>query len=293
MSLYSRIVKRLKKHTFTHDDWFKTICNSYSNPPVFYNGLELPGFPPDQIQINTTGQTGINTLKEAFIFYQDCAVNFKRFGNPIQKNKFLLDFGVGWGRITRFFLRELPLKNIFGIDVMEDFIKICNQTFRSNNFYVTTPFPPTQLPSEKFNFIIGYSVFSHLSESACSSWMCEFNRILAPGGMVALTTRGRHFFDYCESLKGKDHKGYLGALSNLFDDFSDARIRYDQGEFVHSNINGVAGGGAMNSDFYGESFIPEKYAKTAYEKSFLLLNYLFNPTRQTHPIMFFKKSRNN
>jgi hypothetical protein len=119
--------------------------------------------------------------------------------------------------------------------------------------------------------------------------MREFNRILTPGGMVALTTRGRPFFDYCESLKDNGHTGYLEALSMLFDDFSEARNRYDRGEFVHSNREGVNGGGAMTADFYGETFIPEKYARSAYADLFVLEKFLFNPSRQTHPIMFFRK----
>jgi len=285
----ANLLKRMREFMLTQDEWFKAICESYTNPPVFHNGLELPGFPSDQIQANTTGQAGINTLKEAFVFYQDCIENFKSLGTPIQPENTLLDFGVGWGRISRFFLREVPLDNIYGLDVMDDFVTICKQTFRNDNFQVTTPFPPTQIPDEKFNFIVGYSVFSHLSENACSSWMREFSRLLAPGGIVALTTRGRTFFDYCESLKGKGQTGYSGALSKMFDDFSDARKRYDQGEFVHSNQEGVNGGGAMTADFYGETFIPEQYAKSAYSEQFVLEKFLFDPARQSHPIMFFRK----
>jgi hypothetical protein len=63
----------------------------------------------------------------------------------------LLDFGAGWRRLTRFFLRELPVENFYGIDVTEEFIQICRRTFRNENFHVTTPFPPTQISPEKFN----------------------------------------------------------------------------------------------------------------------------------------------
>lgn len=282
------IFRRLMDRSLTQDEWFKTVCDSYANPPVHYKGQKLPGFPSDQIQINTTGQAGPDTLKEAFIFYQDCIGNFS-LERPVNKNDLLLDFGVGWGRISRFFLHELPLENIYGLDVMEDFVNICKETFRTENFQVTTPFPPTNIPDEKFNYIVGYSVFSHLSEEACASWMSEFNRILAPGGMVALTTRGRPFFDYCESLKGKGHTGYQDALSKIFENFDDARMKYDQGKFVHSNIDDVGGGGAMTTDFYGESFIPESYAKSAYSDLFVLEKFLYDPVRQTHPIMFFRK----
>ena len=50
---------------FSDDDWFATVCESYLNPPVVVNGKELPAFPSNQIQANTTGQSGVDTLKEA------------------------------------------------------------------------------------------------------------------------------------------------------------------------------------------------------------------------------------
>jgi SAM-dependent methyltransferase len=290
LSLKSIISKlRLEKDDVGQDDWFNMVCESYKSPPVTYRGMELPGFPPDSIQINTTGQAGKDTLGEAFVFYQDCAETFAALGKPISKNDKLLDFGVGWGRIARFFLRELPLENIYGVDVMGDFVDICKKTFRSNNFYVTTPFPPTVLPDGAFDFVVGYSVFSHLSEKACGEWMREFHRVTKPGALVALTTRGRPFFDYCASLRGKGHEGYLDALSRMFDNVDEARARYDRGEFVHSNAKGVTGGGAMTSEFYGETFVPEQYARKGYADMFILERFLFDPTRQTHPIMFFRR----
>ena len=271
------------------DAWFNKICESYLKPSVFHRGRKLPSFPSDIMQVNTTGQSGINTLKEAFVFYKDCIETFNQLGVSINSEHNLLDFGVGWGRIARFFLRELPLDNVYGIDVMDDFIQICKDTFQSNNFYVCKPFPPTLIPDGKMNFVVGYSVFSHLSEEACLRWMCEFHRILSDGGIVALTTRGRWFFDFCENLRGKVDSGYQYALSKMFDDFAATRVAYDNGKFIHSNRHGVTGGGAMTSEFYGESFIPEAYAKTAYSEFFNLEKFLVDPSNQSHPIMFFRK----
>lgn len=289
MKLLRKFIKGLRERKLKKDEWFEAVSSSYLKPSITLDGKTLPKFPSDQIQINTTGQAGVGTLKEAFVFYQDCVENFKALGLAIESHHQLLDFGVGWGRIARFFLKELPLENIHGLDVMEEFVSICRETFGSNNFHLTTPFPPTTIPDGKFNFIVGYSVFSHLSEDACARWMNEFHRILAPGGMIALTTRGRPFFDYCESLKGKGHSGYLQALSTMFDDFGEARSRYDRGEFVHSNKKGVNGGGTMTAEFYGETFIPEGYARTAYARQFTLERFVFDPTRQTHPILFFRR----
>ncbi|MEP0201385.1 MAG: class I SAM-dependent methyltransferase [Halioglobus sp.] len=271
------------------DKWFSKVCESYKNPPQFHDGEELPGFPSDELQANTTGQSGVETLREAFIFYQDCARTLDEIGSPLGREQRMLDFGVGWGRIARFFLQDIPKKGIYGLDVTSDFVKVCRDTFGNENFQKCAPFPPTSLQNDQFNLITGYSVFSHLSEAACNSWMEEFYRILAPRGIVAVTTRGRPFFDYCESLRGKGLEGYQGALSRMFSDFDDARARYDSGQFVHSNSHGITGGGDMDGSFYGESFIPEEYAKAAYEHKFELVKFLYEPPRQTHPILFFRK----
>lgn len=272
------------------DPWFKKICDSYRHPPVMHNGEPLPGFPPDELQANTTGQAGIDTLREAFVFYEDCATVFDEAAAGLQDHHTLLDFGVGWGRIARFFLKNIPKRQIYGIDVTPQFVELCRKTFGNDNFYVCQPFPPTAFEDNQFDYIVGYSVFSHLSEQACGQWMREFHRILKPGGMLALTTRGRPFFDFCERLKGQGYSGYLDALSKMFTDFGEARRRYDDGEFVHSNAPGVNGGGSMNASFYGETFIPEDYARKAYAPSMLLKRFLFEPPRQTHPIMFFRKA---
>ncbi len=274
----------------TEDAWFNKIVESYTSPPVYVDGQLLPAFPPDILQINTTGQAGAATLREAHVFYEDCKRTFARLGRPLESTSRLLDFGIGWGRIARFFLREIPLANIHGIDVTPEFVAVCKETFRSDNFQVTPAFPPCGLPDGTFDFVVGYSVFSHLSGPACHAWMKEFHRITRPGAIVALTTRGRPFFDYCESLKGKGHGGYADALANMFADFGEARARYDRGELVHSNAYGVTGGGAMTAEFYGETFIPERYARTAFAEHFALAEFLYDPVRQSHPIMFFRRT---
>jgi len=287
------------------DEWYNLISQSYLAPPVIYKEKVLPGFPSDTIQENTTGQFGVATLKEAFIFYKDVIANCEALGTPIMENNKILDSGVGWGRIARFFLRELALDNIYGVDVMPEFVEICQETFQSNNFSSCQSHPPTSFPNSHFNFIVGYSVFSHLSEDACLAWMKEFSRILEPGGIVALTTRGRPFFDFCESQKKTKEgfyltlkklfnknkpSGYLEALGMLFEDFDAARKKYDRGGFVHSNIEGVDGGGSLNKTFYGETFISEVYARNSYAPFLELKKFMFDPSYQSHPIMFFQKN---
>jgi SAM-dependent methyltransferase len=198
----------------------------------------------------------------------------------------LLDFGTGWGRIARCFLRDFHARNIVGVDVDPELIAICQKTFPGPRFLTSRPAPPLELPGASVDFIVGYSVFSHLSEVACKAWVQEFARILKPGGMAALTTRGRWFFDYASSLGGQPGGSYAEALSRMFPDFEAAKARYDRGEFVHSNVHGVTGGGVLDANFYGETFIPARYAKEAYEDHLKLVEFLEG---EGHPILLFER----
>ncbi len=270
-------------------EWFEMVCNSIKDENLALSGVPLPGFPEREIQINTTGQSGRETLCEAFIFYDDCLKVFRNSAAFKRDDKKLLDFGVGWGRILRFFMKDFLPVNLYGVDINEELLSLCKKTFKWGTFIKSRAFPPLDLPDKSVDFIVGYSVFSHLSEEACLNWVKEFSRILRPGGTVGLTTRGRWFLDYCKSLKNKEVDGYAKSLSNMFDDFDQAKQKYDNGEFLHSNSEGVSGGGPLNSSFYGETFIPEKYAKMTYSDYFTVLDFVFKHGRSTHPIMFLQK----
>lgn len=259
--------------TETEHDWFETICRSAEHPPVFYRNMRLPGFPPEAVQVRTTGRSGRGALGETYRFYHLCDETFIERGVALGSSSRVLDFACGWGRITRFFLRDVPLDRLYGLDVMEEFIDLCENTFANGNFKVCNPWPPCGLETGFLTHIVGYSIFSHLSELACERWMEEFHRLLAPGGMLVLTTRSREFLDYCQSLRESGAVAYGGALGRMFPDFDTPRSAYDAGQFVHANPLELSGGGKMNSSFYGESFIPESYAARAWADRFKLLEY--------------------
>jgi len=281
-------IKYMNLNKHCKGDWYELVCSSLTENGLKYNNYPLPGFPDDEIQIRTTGRAGAPTLCEAYLFYEDCINKFKESSNFAKPERTLMDFGAGWGRILRFFIKEIPPQQLYGVEINPELLEICRSTFEYSEFIKSDSFPPINIESESFDFIVGYSVFSHLSEDACLAWVEEFYRLLRPGGMLALTTRGRWFLDYCEDLKTAD--GYPSALNKMFANFDDARNKYDRGEFVHSNADGVSGSGPLNSNFYGETFIPEAYAKKVYSKYFEVLPFEFTPGRTTHPIMFFRKA---
>jgi hypothetical protein len=72
----------------------------------------------------------------------------------------------------------------------------------------------------------------------------------------------------------------------MFTDFSDAKARYDRGEFVYSNAPGVTGGGVLENGPYGEAFIPERFARETLGAILPLFEF---HTGEGHPILFFQK----
>ena len=264
--------------------WQDLLYRVASGEDVEIEGRRLPPMPHAQLQIDTVGQAGPGAMGEAWDFASLCLSRFAKSSRFTDRQKVLLDFGTGWARVARCFLRDIPAENIIGVDVDCDLLAVCRYTFPGPRFLQCSPMPPLLMSEASIDFIVGYSVFSHLSEAACRSWIEEFARVLKPGGMAAVTTRGRWFFDYVERLPNTD--AYSRALAAMFADFAEAKASYDRGEFVHSNAHGISGGGARTGDFYGETFIPERYAREVLGQSLNLLE--FNK-EGSQPILFFEK----
>lgn len=253
--------------------WLQTLIRSLDATEVSPLGETLPRFPSTQMQENTTGLSSEAALRQAHAFYTDVDREMQAIGRPLGPDTRMLDFGFGWGRISRTFMEKVSIRNLYGVDVDPSFTEMTRSLFDSDHFQTCAPFPPIPFDDASFDLVISYSVFSHLSERACADWMREFARLVRPGGVVAWTTRHDSFFGFCEwaRAQGASTSSYIQALGALFPDIDDARRRYAAGEIVHASSDGVGGGGPRDSSFYGETWIPEAYARSAYAEHFDLV----------------------
>lgn len=263
------------------DPWLATLMESLREKRTSPLGEVLPEFPPEQLQTNTTGLSSEAALLAAYAFHQDVEGALDELGRPLDSQSRVLDFGFGWGRISRVFMKAVSVQNIDGLDVDPEFVAITRQLYAGRgNFDLCSPFPPTQLPSASFDLVYAYSVFSHLSEPAVQAWMAEFSRLLKPGGVVAFTTRHESFLDYCaHAAQQPDATGYLRELGRLFTDIEAARRSYRAGNIVHASSIGVSGGGPRDASFYGETWIPEAFARTGFGKDWRFVKACFDPAK--------------
>ena len=252
--------------------WFWLNSQGYREQPVLQE--ILPGMPDQAFQARFTGRHGDATLRDGFLKYRLFKQIVEANLGPLAERAAVLDFGCGWGRIIRFFLKDLDSAKIWGIDCQAEAVDVCTQTNRWGSFRVVKPMPPTGFRPNTFDVVYCYSVFSHLSEDAHQRWLDEFARILRPRGLFIATTRQRGFMKYCAKLRQQqDQPAHARGAAAAFLDTACWLDRYDRGEFCHDPPHGAAG---PVGPIYGETSIPKQYVLSRWTDRFRFVDYLAN-----------------
>jgi SAM-dependent methyltransferase len=283
MGATSRVPRDLFRGV-SDDFWMWAFTEGYRTDPRLRD--VLPAFPPDDVQYRYAGAAGDDTMREAFGFYQLVkALTHRHLGRPFDS---VLEFGCGWGRIIRLFLKDVEPGRLQGIDCMRGAIEICASTNRHARFALVDPFPPTSLPGESFDVIYAYSVFSHLSEEAHLAWLAEFKRLLKPGGLVIATTRPREFIQTCAQAREAGEQAFWahGTVFS-FKNTKDAFDRYDRGEFLYEP---VGGGDVLDKSFFGETCIPQKYVAANWTRFLEPLDYVDDRSRCLQNVIVARKA---
>ena len=220
-----------------------------------YYGITLPSFPTDDVQRRFTARVGRNNLQQAFSFYRYVysACNLNQVNEPR-----ILDFGGGWGRISRFFLKDTKPEHILITDCMNTSIHWLKATGNPCNILKNEPLPPIAGLNMSFDLIYSFSVFSHLSEQFLRAWLTYLMESLRPGGFLVFTTRGHQFINDIESLYRENSSS---SLREKLPHHEEVRARYIKGEF---QFYPTGGGDELNSDCYGETLVPRSYIEANY-----------------------------
>jgi ubiquinone/menaquinone biosynthesis C-methylase UbiE len=232
----------------------------------------LPGLPDEGVQLRSNGIAGDRALVDGFMIYQWIKEIFESYAGDLAACSNVLDFGCGWGRVIRFFLKDLEPSKLWGIDHYDKVIEICKRTNKWCNFNLINPFPPTSFSENTFDLVFCYSVFSHLSEDAHQKWLVEFSRIMKPGGILIATTWERDFIMRCNQLRGKkDLPFFQEYLPTMFQNTEQSLADYDSGRFCFDTS--VESYGVVSS-FLGEACIPKDYVLEHWTKCFTFLDFI-------------------
>jgi SAM-dependent methyltransferase len=108
-----------------------------------------------------------------------------RFGG-LERIHSLLDFASGYGRVTRFLVREVPPERVWVADVYAEGVRFQAERF-GVHAVVSSIRPEDFATAERFDAILVTSLFTHLPEERFVAWLRVLLGLLNPGGLLAFS----------------------------------------------------------------------------------------------------------
>lgn len=275
-----------KKFKRNDDAWLQTLLDSIDG----HAGVPMPSFPPPEWQSQVVGSSNETAIREAWEFYLFMTRQREKYGLTLGPKSTVLDFGCGWGRFARMFLRDVPAKNIWCADISERARNVCRDTGVPGQIVALDELPPSVLPSAHFDTAFAYSVFSHLSPLAHEAWEPEFARVMKPGGLVFITLQARWFIDKCQELRDNPDQVqsfWHELLSKSFVDHDDALARYDRGEFLYAPNPRAT----FEGKYYGEAVVPYQYLESTWSDDFEMLDFVADQPHFEQAIVVMRRKR--
>ena len=274
-------------------DWLDILVSSLHVPEI--EGVAMPVFPHDDLQRAMHGHCGEVSLHEAHAFFREVKAYAHYAGRPFAAHRRLLDFGCGWGRTLRLFMKDIVADNLYGADSTSRFLTEARRCNPALNFLSCSIAPPTVLAAESLDYIVSWSVFSHLDEFLGTRWIEEFARLLKPGGLLMITTQSRRFIAFCAEMRMRrasgirlEH-GWYEACADSFIDEAHENARYEAGHFLHA----APASRPNPQSHYGEAIIPRGYIVKHWSAMFRLVEFLDNPARLPQVLVVLQKPGNS
>jgi hypothetical protein len=230
-------------------------------PDVIDVRTVTPPNPPEETQMKFVGLSYESAYAEAETFVKVVdEFSVKHGPGALASLRRIIDFGSGWGRISRTLLTKVEPHQLHALDVDNQMTALINLSLPGLNALTIDPEPPTVLGDESVNGLLAFSVFSHLSGGAHEAWAAEIGRLVAPGGFAAITVLDQAFFGQVAGAQAAVKAGtaddFATSLATTFDDVAAAQRNYDAGEIQYA---GIGGGEVRTGDYYGWTAAPPKY----------------------------------
>jgi SAM-dependent methyltransferase len=161
------------------------------------------------------------------------------FGAPGRVGK-ILDFASGYGRVTRFIVRDIPPERVWISDIYARGVEFQRQRFGVHSL-VSTSDPADFHCDERFDAILVSSLFSHLPAQTFLPWLRKLLGLLTPGGVLVFSVH-----DEALLPAGHSGKGELAARGLYFEEESES--------------------GSLSRAQYGTAWVTEGYVRAALDR---------------------------
>lgn len=169
------------------DLWALLLSRQYSSYPNIL--ALLPEVPEARLQRRWNGTAGLELLGQSKAFYRQVQDRLREHGTGPAEDATILDYGCGWGRLTRFFARDVAPGALLACDPVEEILDVCRRD-RVPAVLARSDFSPQSLPFDRgIDLVCSFSVFTHISQSAAESSIRAIHAALNPGGLLIATIR--------------------------------------------------------------------------------------------------------
>jgi SAM-dependent methyltransferase len=149
----------------------------------------LPSVPDPSLQELWNGTSGAALAAQSAGFYRKLRERYGEHGQRSLDEARVLDFGCGWGRLTRFLARDVEPGRLYGCDPVAQILDVCRDSGLPATL-ARSEFLPERLPfDERFDLAFAFSVFTHLSEAAHEHALRALHRSLQPAAILVVTVR--------------------------------------------------------------------------------------------------------
>ncbi|USQ96558.1 class I SAM-dependent methyltransferase [Caulobacter sp. RL271] len=257
------------------DAWIARLKRSVAER--VQDGALYPEFPSAEIQRQFVGSAYEDALDEAGRFYRFAQESMVDRAYKRSAGQGYLDFGCGWGRIGRFFLRDFQAEHMAGVDIDPDMVAFCAGANLPGQFGTIVNGQPLPFADGQFRLVTAYSVFTHLPPHLFRAWLAELLRVLSPGGLLVFTVEPPRFLDFLESTDSNSDNAWHVALSAYKDQLPRMRDELARDGVAYLPSGGGAHRGA---EIYGDTTVTAKFvAKEAAPHGGEVVRYVDDPAQ--------------
>ena len=158
----------------------------------------LPTLPSEEIQRRWCGAqtTTRKLMRKSINFTWTLLGAFGELTAGSIESARVLDFGCGWGRLTRMLAKYVREDRLYGVDPDEHVLSMCRQHGVHGTFARSDPIPKSLPFDESFELIFAFSVFTHLSEITAKTAVPTLRRYQSDNGLLAVTIRPVEYWRY-------------------------------------------------------------------------------------------------